>query len=225
MVNVACVRKRFTGMLNAVGLQNVGVRAFVAEYLPKLRPYKTAVVANVFGKTVQEYVQQTGSWEWNTRVCSFSFPSCTDGGSNFDLSEGQPGLAGRVNVWATTGGAPNRVEALYFGQPGGTTPVDLGPCSTTIDLGDARARDDVGTDIGELDEDDVAQAVLREVGDPDRGARTLDAHPLVLRAVPKFLGDVHGEGDYVSLSLRGRAGTCDPSRTHLVVRGAACPAR
>ena len=45
------------GMLNSVGLQNVGVRAFVAEKLPLLRPLKTAVVANVFGHTINEYVE------------------------------------------------------------------------------------------------------------------------------------------------------------------------
>jgi dihydroorotate dehydrogenase (NAD+) catalytic subunit len=44
------------GMLNAVGLQNVGVRAFVAEKLPQLRAYRTAVIANVFGCTIDEYV-------------------------------------------------------------------------------------------------------------------------------------------------------------------------
>jgi len=45
-----------SGMLNAVGLQNVGVRAFVAEKLPALRQYRTAVIANVFGYTIDEYV-------------------------------------------------------------------------------------------------------------------------------------------------------------------------
>jgi len=45
------------GMLNAVGLQNVGVRAFVAEKLPALRTYRTAIIANVFGRTVREYVE------------------------------------------------------------------------------------------------------------------------------------------------------------------------
>jgi dihydroorotate dehydrogenase (NAD+) catalytic subunit len=44
-----------SGMLNAVGLQNIGVRAFVAEKLPALRSYHTAVIANVFGYTVEEY--------------------------------------------------------------------------------------------------------------------------------------------------------------------------
>jgi len=46
-----------SGMLNAVGLQNVGVRAFLAEKLPALRQYRTAVIANVFGYTVDEYVR------------------------------------------------------------------------------------------------------------------------------------------------------------------------
>jgi len=46
-----------SGMLNAVGLQNIGVRAFVAEKLPALRAYHTAVVANVFGHTPEEYAE------------------------------------------------------------------------------------------------------------------------------------------------------------------------
>ena len=44
-----------SGMLNAVGLQNVGARAFVAEKLPALRAYRTAIIANVFGYSVEEY--------------------------------------------------------------------------------------------------------------------------------------------------------------------------
>jgi dihydroorotate dehydrogenase (NAD+) catalytic subunit len=46
-----------SGMLNAVGLQNVGVRAFVADKLPKLRSCDTAVIANVFGYTIDDYVE------------------------------------------------------------------------------------------------------------------------------------------------------------------------
>ena len=46
-----------SGMLNAVGLQNVGVRAFVAEKLPVLRKFDTAIIANVFGHTLEDYVE------------------------------------------------------------------------------------------------------------------------------------------------------------------------
>jgi len=48
-----------SGMLNAVGLQNIGVRGFVAEKLPVLRKYDTAVIANVFGYTLEDYVEVT----------------------------------------------------------------------------------------------------------------------------------------------------------------------
>jgi dihydroorotate dehydrogenase (NAD+) catalytic subunit len=46
-----------SGMLNAVGLQNIGVRAFVADKLPLLRKYDTAVLANVFGYCLEDYVE------------------------------------------------------------------------------------------------------------------------------------------------------------------------
>ena len=43
------------GMLNAVGLQNVGIEAFIAEKLPFLRQFDVQVVANIFGETIEEY--------------------------------------------------------------------------------------------------------------------------------------------------------------------------
>jgi dihydroorotate dehydrogenase (NAD+) catalytic subunit len=45
------------GMINSVGLQNIGVRAFVADKLPQLRRYPTPVFANVFGYAVEDYVE------------------------------------------------------------------------------------------------------------------------------------------------------------------------
>jgi dihydroorotate dehydrogenase (NAD+) catalytic subunit len=46
-----------SGMLNAVGLQNVGVRAFVEEKLPALRKFDVPVIANVFGYCQEDYVE------------------------------------------------------------------------------------------------------------------------------------------------------------------------
>ncbi len=46
-----------SGMMNSVGLQNIGVRAFVAEKLPELRGIGTPVFANVFGYAIEDYVE------------------------------------------------------------------------------------------------------------------------------------------------------------------------
>ena len=45
------------GMLNAIGLQNDGVDAFLVETLPRLRETGATVIASVAGETVDEYVQ------------------------------------------------------------------------------------------------------------------------------------------------------------------------
>src|SRR5579863_10126751 len=45
------------GMINSIGLQNIGVRAFVRDKLPHLRDSDTRVFANVFGYAVEDYVE------------------------------------------------------------------------------------------------------------------------------------------------------------------------
>ena len=44
-------------MINSIGLQNIGVRAFVAEKLPALRHLRTAIFANVFGYQPEDYAE------------------------------------------------------------------------------------------------------------------------------------------------------------------------
>ena len=76
-----------SGMLNAVGLQNIGVRAFVAEKLSALRQYRTALVANVFGCTVEEYVAVIRVLEAAESLAAYelnvSCPNTAHGGIQF----------------------------------------------------------------------------------------------------------------------------------------------
>ncbi|MCL2285687.1 MAG: dihydroorotate dehydrogenase [Firmicutes bacterium] len=46
----------YGGMLNAVGLQNPGAKAFIKDDLPFLRQYDTKVIVNLCGKTKNEYI-------------------------------------------------------------------------------------------------------------------------------------------------------------------------
>ncbi len=46
-----------SGMLNAVGLQNVGVRAFIDDKLPWLSRVDSAVIVNIFGESLEDYVK------------------------------------------------------------------------------------------------------------------------------------------------------------------------
>ncbi len=46
-----------SGMINAIGLQNVGVEAFIKKKLPFLEERGVVVIANIFGNTLEEYVE------------------------------------------------------------------------------------------------------------------------------------------------------------------------
>ena len=75
------------GMLNAVGLQNVGVRKFIAEKLPALRPYRTQIIANIFGHTVEEYAEVVRHLEGADGLAAYelniSCPNVACGGLQF----------------------------------------------------------------------------------------------------------------------------------------------
>lgn len=46
-----------SGMLNSIGLQNIGIERFIKEKMPFLRTYDTKVIVNFFGDSVDEYVE------------------------------------------------------------------------------------------------------------------------------------------------------------------------
>lgn len=79
-----------SGMLNAIGLANVGVEAFLAEKLPALRDCGTVVIANVFGETQDEYVAVArrlgGARGLHAIELNLSCPNTEKGGIAFGVS-------------------------------------------------------------------------------------------------------------------------------------------
>jgi dihydroorotate dehydrogenase (NAD+) catalytic subunit len=78
------------GMLNAIGLQNVGVEAFLSEKLPKLRQLGATVIANVWGDLEDDYVTVVRSLEGAEGIAAvelnISCPNVRQGGMLFGNS-------------------------------------------------------------------------------------------------------------------------------------------
>src|SRR5207302_298548 len=76
-----------SGMINSIGLQNIGVRAFAAEKLPALAKLRTAVFANVFGYEIEDYVEVTRVLEDHAGLAGYelnvSCPNTAHGGIYF----------------------------------------------------------------------------------------------------------------------------------------------
>lgn len=75
------------GMMNSIGLQNIGVRAFCAGKLPALRRFTTPVFANVFGYAIEDYVEVVRILEDHEGVAGYelnvSCPNTKHGGMFF----------------------------------------------------------------------------------------------------------------------------------------------
>ena len=121
------------GLLNAIGLQGIGIHAFVGEVLPRLRRHDTALLVNVCGDTVEEYAEVA-------RVC-----------------DGAPGIAGlEINISCPNvkqggmafGGDPRMTHAVVAAVRG-VTRLPLIP-KLSPNVGDitvfARAAADAGAD-------------------------------------------------------------------------------
>jgi len=85
------------GMLNSIGLQNVGVDEFIKEKLPPLRKLKATVIANIFGETISEYEEVARRLDCAEGVSAIeiniSCPNVKKGGILFGTD---PREAGRV---------------------------------------------------------------------------------------------------------------------------------
>jgi len=86
-----------SGMLNAIGLENIGLEKFVEEKIPQLKEYETRVIVNFFGDTVEEYVEMAKALSEVERVdaveMNISCPNVSEGGAMFSSS---PGIVQRV---------------------------------------------------------------------------------------------------------------------------------
>jgi len=220
-----------SGMLNAIGLQNVGVRAFVAEKLPVLRKYVTPVLANVFGNTLKDYVEVIRTLEDAEGLAGYelniSCPNIKRGGIQFG---GTPATVSEV-VTAARRAAVNR--PLW---------VKLSPLVADIGL-IARSAAEAGADALTVANTYPAMAIdprtgKSRLGNPTGGLSGPAIKPITLRLVWEVRKTVEipvvGLGgvekvedvlDYLSVGASavqvGTASFADPAVTRRLVDGLA----
>src|SRR5436309_309999 len=186
------------GMINAIGLQGIGVRRFVAEKLPELRARRATVIVNVCGTSVDEYAEVSRILSDADGVdaieLNISCPNIKEGGIQFGCS-----LTGTFDVVS----AVRKVTRLPLIPK-------LTPNVTDVSSF-ARAAEDAGADAVSLvntflamvlDVDTAADALaladrLRGVaGGFKIGNRLFTGHG------PSFVSDLVSRGDRVFLDLK-----------------------
>src|SRR5579859_2456795 len=218
------------GMLNSIGLQNIGARAFVEEKLPLLRKKKNVVVVcNVFGYTRQEYEQAIRILNEGEGIAAYelnvSCPNTAHGGIVFGSD---PVMLEEVVVTAKN--AAGRRPVI----------VKLSPNVTSIPRM-ARAAENAGADAISLVNTFVAMSIDAETRKPrisniTAGLSGPAIKPIALRMVYEAahsvdipvigLGGIATAEDVIEFMLAGAAavqvGTAnywDPCATEKIVEG------
>jgi dihydroorotate dehydrogenase (NAD+) catalytic subunit len=147
------------GMLNAIGLQNVGVDAFLSEKLPRLTELGATVIANVWGDTEEDYVTVVRALEGAAGLAAvelnISCPNVRQGGMLFGNSPALTlSLVSRVRaatrrplIVKLSPNAPDLVESARAARDGGADVLSLVNTfvGMSIDPETARPRISFGT--------------------------------------------------------------------------------
>jgi dihydroorotate dehydrogenase (NAD+) catalytic subunit len=147
------------GMLNAIGLQNVGVETFLRDKLPKLRELRATVIANVWGDTEEDYVAVVAALEEAEGIAAIelniSCPNVEKGGMLFGNSPtATASLVSRVRqttrrplVVKLSPNAPDLVESARAASEAGADVLSLinTLVGMAIDPETARPRVSFGT--------------------------------------------------------------------------------
>ncbi len=79
-----------SGMLNAVGLQNVGVDSFIYDIYPRIKDFDTNIIVNVSGSTIEEYITVAEKLNTLEKIpaieLNISCPNVKEGGMAFGTS-------------------------------------------------------------------------------------------------------------------------------------------
>ena len=187
------------GMLNAIGLQNVGVEVFVTEKLPKLRALGATVIANVWGDLEEDYVTVVRALEGAEGVAAIelniSCPNVRQGGMLFGNSPPLTrSLVAKVRaatkrplVVKLSPNAPDLVESARAAREGGADILSLVNTFVGMAIDPETARPRISFGTGGLSGPAIKPLAVRMVY---QVARALPDTPLMGIGGISDLGDV-----------------------------------
>ncbi len=170
------------GMLNAIGLENVGVERFISDKLPYLRERGCRVIVNILGDSVEEYcrlVERLNEAEGVSAVeLNISCPNVKRGGVAFGADER---LAHELTV------ATRRVSRLPLIVKLSPNVTDIGRLARAVEEGGADAVSLINTLIGMAISVKTRRPVLANV---TGGLSGPAIKPVALRMVYQVAGQV-----------------------------------
>jgi len=131
------IAETYGGMLNSIGLQNVGIEAFLSEKLPLLRKFDTEVIVNIFGEVEEEYLKLAEKFKMIDGLAALevniSCPNVAKGGLQFgtdpdsvySLAKELKKISGQPIIMKLTPNVSDITQIALAAQEGGADMISL----------------------------------------------------------------------------------------------------
>ncbi|MCX7894613.1 MAG: dihydroorotate dehydrogenase [Thermoanaerobaculum sp.] len=168
------------GMINSIGLQNIGVEAFCTQVLPALRQRGATVVVNVFGETEKEYATVVERLEREDGVAAYelnvSCPNVGKGGMEFGHDPSSLDLLVRIlrrltrrPLWVKLSpNAPHPLSVAEAALAAGADALTLVNTFRALAIDAKKRRPSVATGFGGLSGPAIKPLALRLVWEVHR---------------------------------------------------------
>lgn len=172
-----------SGMLNSIGLQNVGMEAFIADKMPFLRNAGTRVIVNVLGSSMEEYVRVCERLDGVDGISALeiniSCPNVKEGGVQFGMKEDLAaglvsrlrGVTGRHLMVKLSPNCGNISRMALAVEQAGADSVSLINTITGMEIDVRTRRPVLGSIVGGLSGPAVRPVALRMVHEVFRSVR------------------------------------------------------
>jgi len=164
-----------SGLLNSIGLQNVGVEAFCEEKLPRLRELGACVIVNVFGNSADEYKAVAARLESEEGITGYelnlSCPNVKAGGITFgtdpdtvhNLTAQIRAMTGRLVIVKLTPNVTDIVPIAQAAKDGGADAVSAVNTLLGMAINLERRRPVLANVVGGLSGPAIKPVALRVV--------------------------------------------------------------
>jgi len=171
------IKETPSGLINSIGLENIGLNAFVKNVLPQLRDIDTRIIVNIFGRSIDEYVTLAKRLNRIKRIdgieLNISCPNVEAGGAEFGkdpfvvqtITQKVRDVTDKTLIVKLSPMVTNIVEMAISAQKGGADAVSIANTYPALAIDIKNKRPFLGAKTGGLSGPAIKPITLKLVYD------------------------------------------------------------
>ncbi len=171
------IKETPSGLINSIGLENIGLDAFLRDVLPQLKSTRTKIIVNIFGTSIDEYAELAGRLDRIQRIdgieLNISCPNVKAGGAEFGkdplvvqaITQKVRNKTGKTLIVKLSPMVTSIIDTAVAAQNGGADAVSIANTYPAIAIDTKNKRPFLGAKTGGLSGPAIKPITLKLVYD------------------------------------------------------------